>query len=153
MKYYIMHYGQQTGPMDAAELRNYGVTPETKVWREGLPEWVPASSLPELAFLFNNAPSGAYHTAAPGYQPSSPVMIDNNMTMAIIATVVGFIFSCIGCIFGIIAIVKANKVQPLANEGRVAEAVEMAKSVRTMSMIAFVFAGIGLIWSICMWIF
>ena len=45
--------GQQVGPMGRAELTGrlgsgeYG--PDTLVWRAGMPDWVAASAVPELA--------------------------------------------------------------------------------------------------------
>lgn len=52
--------GQQVGPLEPGQLRQQiasGVLkPETLVWRQGLANWAPASTLPEVASLFS--PSG-----------------------------------------------------------------------------------------------
>ncbi len=53
-KWYIQYNGQQVGPMSANQLLSYGLTPNTMVWREGSPEWVPAYMVPELMELLNN---------------------------------------------------------------------------------------------------
>lgn len=50
--YYLYINGQQVGPVEKEKLISYGLHPETMVWREGLPNWVKASSLPELDSLF-----------------------------------------------------------------------------------------------------
>ena len=50
-RYYMIINGQQTEPLTADKLREAGLTPDTPVWREGLENWVKASTLPELADL------------------------------------------------------------------------------------------------------
>jgi membrane protease subunit (stomatin/prohibitin family) len=46
-------HGTPTGPLDLAALRQHfrdgTLTPDTLAWRAGMPEWKPASQLPELA--------------------------------------------------------------------------------------------------------
>ena len=49
MQYYIFSNGVQLGPYSKEELTIQGLTPDSIVWREGLSEWVKASSLPDLA--------------------------------------------------------------------------------------------------------
>lgn len=46
--YYLIIDGQQVGPMPRTELLGNGLSPDTPVWREGLADWVKASTLPEL---------------------------------------------------------------------------------------------------------
>lgn len=54
--YYIHTGGQQHGPFPLSQLPYQGVTTETMVWRPGLPNWVPASHLPEvMAVLQENS--------------------------------------------------------------------------------------------------
>ncbi len=48
-KYWIIKEGKACGPMPREALR--GMNAETKVWRQGLPQWTVASQLPELADL------------------------------------------------------------------------------------------------------
>lgn len=50
--YYLYIKGQQVGPVQHEQLLSYGLTPDTMVWKEGLPNWVKASTLPELSSLF-----------------------------------------------------------------------------------------------------
>lgn len=46
--------GQQVGPFSPEELvGNYAVDAATMVWHEGLPQWVPASSVPEMMNAIN----------------------------------------------------------------------------------------------------
>jgi len=52
MEYFIIINGVQSGPMPKEGLMSAGVQPDTYVWRQGLPDWVKAGSLPELADIF-----------------------------------------------------------------------------------------------------
>lgn len=76
-----------------------------------------------------------------GNQP----MRTNWMPWAIGATIVGFLFSCIGAIFGIIGIVQANKANGLYTAGFDAEGDQANNTAKTMTIIGYVLAGIGLI--------
>lgn len=48
MNYYIIHNGQQVGPMPKEQLLAYGLCPTSKVWCEGMPNWVDASTVADL---------------------------------------------------------------------------------------------------------
>lgn len=48
-KYWIIKDGKACGPMPREALN--GLAAETKVWRQGLSQWIPAAQLPELADL------------------------------------------------------------------------------------------------------
>lgn len=48
MNYYIIHNGQQVGPMPKEQLKAYGLCPTSKVWCEGMPNWVDASTVADL---------------------------------------------------------------------------------------------------------
>lgn len=48
MNYYIIYNGQQVGPMSREQLLSYGLNPDSQVWAEGMPQWVPAYTVPEL---------------------------------------------------------------------------------------------------------
>lgn len=54
MKYYIVVNKEQKGPYEYEELSQIGLNINTPVWREGLPQWVKASQLPELNGILNN---------------------------------------------------------------------------------------------------
>ena len=162
MMYYIMYNGQQMGPMPAEQLRNYGLNPQSMVWGEGMPNWVAASTVPELAAMMNGSqqPYGpqiqqpAYGATMPlgnrGMQPiAQPV--DNHMALAIIATVVSFLFSCIGVIFGILAIVKANQVNTFVAQGLDDAARQASDSAKKNSYWAFGFAAFGFIATIAVY--
>lgn len=71
MQYYIVVSGQQVGPLSFEELRLQNLTPESLVWREGLTEWVTASTLPELSPLFIVTPPPSESQVYPE-QPVAP---------------------------------------------------------------------------------
>jgi hypothetical protein len=58
--YHLAVKGTPSGPLDLAKVKHMiqsgEVTPATLTWRKGLPEWVPAESVPELKALFAPAP-------------------------------------------------------------------------------------------------
>ena len=53
MKYYIAENGQQTGPFEPSELLAHGLTVNSLVWCEGMPNWTSASQVPELMALLS----------------------------------------------------------------------------------------------------
>jgi membrane protease subunit (stomatin/prohibitin family) len=57
---FIAVNNQQVGPIPAADLparvTSGELTRETLVWREGMPSWVPASTVPDVAKLFGAVP-------------------------------------------------------------------------------------------------
>ena len=67
--FYLGIGGQQVGPIAVADLQQKvtsgELTTETLVWRQGMPGWVAASTVPEIAALF------AAHTPPP-LPPSAP---------------------------------------------------------------------------------
>ena len=173
--YFIISEGQQAGPFPKEHLKARGVEKDTYVWREGLEEWVPASELPELQDIFEETiiqavpqqpygqpqqpygqpqqpygqPQQPYGQPQPPYgQPQpygNPVPHTNWMPWAIVGTIVGALFSCIGMIFGIIGIVKANNANKAYAVGDETGGDMNNSSAKTMTIIALVLAGIGLI--------
>lgn len=53
--YYIGKDGQKLGPSSAEEVMNYGITPQTKVWCEGMTDWEDAGYILEFKVLFDKA--------------------------------------------------------------------------------------------------
>ena len=88
MQYYYALGTQQIGPVGLDQLKAANIKPETLVWRQGLAQWVAASTLPELNVLFGgqigqtdqtgqvpppvSMPSPAVNPQ-PGYQPNGPM--------------------------------------------------------------------------------
>lgn len=71
MKYYIIYNGQQVGPMTREQLLSYGLNPNSQVWTEGMPQWVPAYTIPELMEIIPpTAANGAQCPPPPAYGQS-----------------------------------------------------------------------------------
>lgn len=76
-KFYFIRNGQQIGPIEAEQLAQENITPQTMVWRQGMEDWKEARLLPELDFLWqNNATNGTSGVppfqAPPRQQPFAP---------------------------------------------------------------------------------
>ena len=56
MKYYIAENGQPAGPFEPNELLAHGLTVNSLVWCEGMPNWASASQVPELMALLSGTP-------------------------------------------------------------------------------------------------
>ena len=143
--YYLTPQNEQRGPVDASQLSTYGVNANTMVWTEGMPQWAPASQVPELRpFLAPAVPQPAPPpTPQPAYaapQQSAPQTATqkpgNNMALAVLTTVL----CCLP--LGIVSIVYAQKVDGLYFAGDYAGALEASKNARKWAIIGMI-AGIA----------
>lgn len=53
--WYIIYNGAQAGPMNKSQLTRYGLNPASIVWHPGMPDWLPAAQVAELADLLSPA--------------------------------------------------------------------------------------------------
>lgn len=157
--YFMIINNQQSGPYAKENLLQHGLTPTTQVWKTGMQNWAPANTVEELSSLFKTTtpppftspqqPTVQNPTYAPGQNynnrpyPAGNYQHTDWMTWAIVGTVLGFLCSCIGVIFGIIAITKANKANILYAEGRIEEARTENSSAKTMTIVSLVLAALG----------
>ena len=58
-KWFIVYNGQQVGTLTKYELINYGLSPDSSVWCQGMPDWRPAGVIPELADAIGMSPAGS----------------------------------------------------------------------------------------------
>ncbi|MDE5877145.1 MAG: GYF domain-containing protein [Muribaculaceae bacterium] len=169
-EYYIMINGRREGPLPLSMMSQYGVTPATPVWCEGMTEWAPASTRPEVMQVINinSSPySNPYYDSygnsrfqgAPYNNPMPNQAADwkqNNMPptqapptnwlpWAIVGTIAGTLFSCIGCICGIVAIIQANKANTAYAQGNYQVAQAANSSAKIMTIITLCLAGLGLV--------
>jgi hypothetical protein len=58
--FFVAINGQQAGPFDlttiAAKARAGEISQDSLVWKQGMPAWAPASSVPDLAAAFGSIP-------------------------------------------------------------------------------------------------
>lgn len=141
MEFYILIDGKTEGPFSLEKLKEMPVTPQTKVWRQGMPEWLPAEQVGELNFLF-------------GTPPPAPAMDDNrrqaeSSTLKIAPRtwlVESILITVLCCLpFGIVGIVYASKVSTLLNIGQYDEAVAASKEAGKWVKIGFITGLIGII--------
>ena len=169
-EYFIVEGDSRVGPLSISQLAEKGIEPSTLVWTAGMADWARADTIPELEPLLANtiridesqsafgsythpdeslanpyAPQyGGYNPAnqGGGYSNNPPA---NWKTLAIIATVVGFLFSCIGGIVGIFAITNASKAENAMRYGDNITAQSAWSTCKTLCIVSFVLSGIGLI--------
>ena len=199
---------RRVGPHTLTELMEMGLTENTPVWTYEMADWAPASTRPEIMERLRNKrfrenrygprderqPENPFannpyygnnqgYGQTPPYQQNPPSgqnprfdqnphygrdnrynqghqygrepynrnpyggssMRTNWLPWAIGATVTGFFFSCIGVIFGIIGIVQANKANNCYSVGDDRQGDSANSMAKTMTIIGYVLAGIGLI--------
>lgn len=148
--YYIIINDQQQGPFAKEELLSRGLTPQTMVWCQGMPDWMPASSVHDLNDLFARPQQPQYQQPyqQPYQYPQQPVgTFTNWLPWAIVGTVLG-ICSCIGLVLGIIGITKANGANNAYKCGDYDLARSVNNSARTLTILSLVFDGIGILFNI-----
>ena len=152
--YYAMLHGVRVGPVGINDLISAGLTADTMVWAEGMQAWAPARTVPALqqaladaamrrgaGFRSTGTQYAAYGTPGQG----EPIAHTNWLTWAIVGTVVGFMTSCIGAIFGIIGIVQANKANEAYASGDAQTGGQANSTAKTMVVISLIFSALGII--------
>lgn len=136
--YYIdKNTNEQFGPLSIDELKRRGITPSTLVWKNGMAGWTEAGKVMELSNLFyssgyNSATTSTSNNKGANRGSSIPEMrpIPKNwFTEAILVTLL-----C-SPIFGVIAIIYANKVEQRYYAGDYDGAVSSAKSAKMWTLI------------------
>lgn len=162
MEYHIVINGQASGPYTLEQLAQLGVTGETMVWYNGLPNWVAASTVPEIMEVITPPappvppvpptvqtppvvpPVQTVHAVKqeqtvkvqPGFtSPVNDGRPQNYLAMAIIGLALFFPV-------GIPAFVRSLKVNRMWDEGKHDEAVALSASVRTLSLVAIIVGGV-----------
>ncbi|MDE6192422.1 MAG: GYF domain-containing protein [Muribaculaceae bacterium] len=174
-EYYIVEGDTRVGPLSIHQLSERGLDPSTLVWTAGMADWTRADRVPELSHLLaertrideQESAFGGYarpeeplkqpyqqpqQYGAYGNGPQQPAGYSNPQTnwktLAIVATVCGFLFSCIGGIVGIFAIVQANKAENAARYGDDFTARSAWSTCKTLCIVSFVLIGLGIIGNI-----
>lgn len=154
-KYYYLNSAQQLGPIYAEDFVRLGLDGNTLVWCEGMPNWTKASQVPELLSYISNSTSptlgpptppsfnggapagnpygnnGSSYNGMNNTPPPSPCP-DNYLVWSILVT----LFCCWP--LGIVAIVKAAKVEKLWSQGFYAEAEKTSQEAKKWCVISAV---------------
>lgn len=73
MSYFIIVNNIQQGPFTLDELRLHGLSSDTLVWAEGMPQWTPAWQVAELRPLLEGFTSSPQGTGTPPPPPPPPL--------------------------------------------------------------------------------
>lgn len=142
MTYFILINSEKVGPLSLDDLKNYSITPETYIWKEGLPQWVKAQTLPELnGLIIQQPPQPPFsqpYAAAPQQQSTFAVQPKTWLVESILVT----LFCCLP--FGIVGIVNACKVDTLFSAGQIQAAQKASAQAKKWTIISF-FVGIAVI--------
>ena len=154
--YYLAINKQRLGPFPEEELLQNGMTPDTLVWCKGMENWTKAGNVPELAKYLSSPPQipeetpmvpevapqyaqqdyDAHQNQQPSYQDVPPRPA-NHIGKAICST----IFCCPP--FGVVAIIKASRVNRLYDQGRYDAAEGHSRSANKWANIA-IRVGLGI---------
>lgn len=145
-KYYYNNGVEKFGPFTKEELHIAGITSDTQVWCEGMPNWAAAGSIEELSSLFadqvppivNNVPPVTPPPAQQPTQQKPTIPPSSNLVWAILTTVL----CCLP--FGVVAIVYAARVESTFYAGNYDLARKYSKQAATWAIVSasagFVFA-------------
>ena len=153
--FYIDSDGKQKGTFSPESLKNEPVKKETLVWTQGMEQWVSADQVPELQFIFSDAPAASHvasqtppETTSRAYAGGTAAqpMPKTWMVESILATILPFLLcSCVFSLLGIVGIVNASKVESLYRAGAYADAEEASRQAKLWTKVAM---WIGIVWAI-----
>lgn len=142
MQYYVVINGQQTGPVDESKLLSMGVTKETLVWHEGMPQWKPAGTVPELSHLF--AGYGSVPPTGGASSMGAGQTMNGNMPMPktyLAESILVTIFCCLP--FGIISIVNAASVSSAWASGNYDLAQSKSDAAKKWALVSLIVGLVG----------
>ena len=138
MWYYIVN-NQKLGPIDDNALRQLiatgAVHSGTFVWKDGMADWVPVGSVPELAALVSSGRQ-SFSATPPmggGYGAPSAANVPDYMIWSILE----LLFCCVP--FGIVGLVYAINANSAKQAGNMAQAMDNANKSKK-----FLLWGLGL---------
>ena len=118
-EYYILIGTEQQGPLSTEDLRGR-VTPQTYVWREGLPDWIRAGDLPELSGLL--IPEGAVPP------PTQGQTVGTKPKDYLVESILVTLFCCM--VFGILGIVYSVQANSAFSSGNISAANEFSAKAK-----------------------
>ncbi|HSF89252.1 MAG TPA: CD225/dispanin family protein [Saprospiraceae bacterium] len=130
--YYYTDGKERFGPFTIDQLKERNISESTLVWKDGLPDWVPARNLSDLEGLFANTPPLPPAVSEPY---TNPVLLLPPKTW-LIESVLVTLFCCIP--FGIVGIIHATKVETLWNSGQREAAIKASQDAAKWVKISFI---------------
>lgn len=121
LQYYYTDGKERFGPFTLDQLRERNISESTLVWKDGLPDWVPARNLSDLESFFVASTSGPPPIKVPYTNHLMLVPPKNWLIESILLTLL-----CCNP-FGIVALISATKVETLWNSGQRAAAVKASQ--------------------------
>lgn len=134
-KYYYSEGLDKFGPFTLEELKDKGLSRNTKIWFDDLGgDWKEAGDVPELKELFKMMPPPIASSH------SNPDVLDNSSNGQppkswLIESILVTLFCCMP--FGIAGIIFSSKVESHFYAGRIAEANRAAADAKKWTMIGF----------------
>ncbi|MCM1483557.1 MAG: CD225/dispanin family protein [Muribaculaceae bacterium] len=139
-KYYIISQGAVLGPYSCDSIP--AISPETLVWHENIPEWVQASSLPELSehIVFTPVPPAAPVRRIPAKTPEPHTwLIESILVTIFLGAPAMLLFPlCITLVLGIMAMIKASSVSTMYQLGHNDAALEYSRQARNYMLGALI---------------
>ncbi|MCM1292453.1 MAG: GYF domain-containing protein [Bacteroides sp.] len=89
--WYLIYEGQQVGPLSVDQLLAYRPTPNTLVWKDGLPEWKPLYNFPELMSRVNQPaqPQNTHQAFVPPTYSPAPAPAKDKTVAGLLAIFLG----------------------------------------------------------------
>jgi TM2 domain-containing membrane protein YozV len=82
VNYYVAEGTTQRGPLNEQELAGVGLRADSLVWHEGMPQWLPASQVPELLPFLGGQPQAQPVAGQPVQgDPTSPFVAPSYATL------------------------------------------------------------------------
>ena len=126
--YYLGPDNQRMGPFTLEQLIAQNITPQTLIWKTGLPQWTNATAVPEVAARLNpnstqqfQSPDSSQQSSSQSFYQKKPCP-PTNLIWGILVT----ILCCLP--LGIVAIYKSSQVERNYYNGNYEAAVKASNS-------------------------
>jgi hypothetical protein len=146
-QFYYTDGKERFGPFTLEQLRDKNITEGTLVWKEGLPDWVPARNLSDLQSLFPPETGFPPPLSVPYVNPVAEAPPKNWLIESILVT----LFCCLP--LGIVGIIHATKVDTLWNSGQREEAYKSSREAGKWTKLGAILGVIGIVLYILLMIF
>ena len=138
-QFYYTDGKERFGPFSIEELKDKELTPQTLVWKEGLPDWVSANTLSDLNVLFDQPLEAIIPEEKAQVSGSYPAAPKNWLIESVLVT----IFCCTP--LGIVSIILALLVDTMWREGHFAAAERLSQEAGRWVKYSMIFGAIAYI--------